>query len=101
MINNIKILFMKDIEDARFMGIDDLFIRKDKIRRSFAMFDMPTKEIYKWYFFYQLCLIKDPLKSEIWEYVCGKDNKQFVEYEYEAFCERRDRLGNLTKEQKM
>ena len=97
MITNIKTLFMQEINDARFMNIDDLFVRKNSIRQTFSMFDNPTKEMYKWYFFYQLCLLKDPLKSEIWEYICGKDNKQSVEYEYKFFCERRDRLGNLTK----
>lgn len=101
MITNIKTVFMQEIVDARFMNIDDLFARKNSIRQTFSMFDNPTKEMYKWYFFYQLCLLKDPLKSEIWEYICGKDNVSIVEEEYDIFCKRRDRLINLTKQENL
>ena len=101
MINDVKRVFMYEISNCRFMNVDDLFVRKESIRKEFAMFEQSTKEIYKWYFFYQLCLVKNPLKSAIWEYICGKNNSKEVEQEYAIFCERRDRLANLTKQENL
>lgn len=61
---------LERIEKARFLTTDELFENKEKIRKEVQDFDLDTLEIYKWYFFYQLGLLKNPLKEKLWEYLC-------------------------------
>ena len=93
MISNVKREFMYEISSSRFMDIDDLYKKKEKIKENFALFDDVTKEMYKWYFFYQLCLIRDnKVKSEMWYYVCGENNEEMLDIRYNAFCDKREKL---------
>ena len=89
--------FMSEIEGMRFIGIDDLFLIKSEIRRRFRELNKEHQEIYKWYFFYQLCLLKNPLKSMMWNYVVGENNIVDLDIAYNSFCTRREKIVNLTK----
>jgi hypothetical protein len=72
-MNNVLDNFMFKIEHITFENIDDLYSRRNKIRNDYADLNFNEKQIYKWYFFYQLCLLKNPLKKIAWEYVNGAD----------------------------
>lgn len=89
--------FMEEIRDMRFIGIDDLFVKKNDVRCKFKELSDEYKELYKWYFFYQLCLLKNPLKSNMWNYVIGENNVIVLDEAYNSFCVRREKLANLTK----
>lgn len=59
------------IKGIEFDSVEGLFDRKDEIRSKFQKMDKNTQRIYKWYFFYQLCLLDYELKSLLWDYLCG------------------------------
>lgn len=97
MENSIIQEFMIEINDMRFANIDVLYKNKDLVREKMQYLNKNAKEVYKWYFFYQLCILKYPLKSAMWEYINGGNNIEKLEEEYIIFCEKRERLANLTK----
>lgn len=84
--------FMTLIEDIRFENIDELFVKKAYIREKFSKLNLDMKELYKWYFFYQLCILKNPLKSVMWDYLNGFDVGSRLNDAYILFCEKRDKL---------
>lgn len=84
--------FMLAIEDIRFDNIDELFVRKAYIKDKYLSMKQDMKELYKWYYFYQLCLLKNPLKSAMWDYLNGFDVGTKLNDEYILFCEKRDKL---------
>lgn len=63
--------FYNAVQTAKFLDVDDLYKRKEEISDIFNTFDLETKKIYKWYFFCELSLIKEPLKSLLWDYIIG------------------------------
>ena len=81
---------MARLEGCRFLGVDDLYERKDEIRVEYRDLELWEKEIYKWYFFYQLSLLRNSrLKAELWEYI--NDNATFdLEWLYEEFNNKRE-----------
>lgn len=81
---------LKEIECIRFENVDELFVKKASIREKYRNLDYNIKEIYKWYFFYQLCLVKNPLKELLWDYLNGKDVSEKVNFAYIDFCNKRD-----------
>lgn len=88
--------FLIAIDDIRFDNIDDLFIRKAYIRDKYLKMDHNMRELYKWYYFYQLCLLKNPLKSAMWDYLNDMDIGNKLNEEYINFCNKRDKMSNLT-----
>lgn len=64
---------MKDIleriKEARFLTTDEIFERRKEIRKAVKSFDTDTLEVYQWYFFRQLCALKNPLKDMLWNYL--------------------------------
>lgn len=84
--------FMMAIDDIRFDNIDELFVKKAYIKEKYNKLSFDMKELYKWYFFYQLCLLKNPLKSAMWDYINGFDVGSKLNDEYILFCEKRDKL---------
>lgn len=85
--------FMEYIKEMRFMNIDELFIKKNMVRDKFGDLNDNYREMYKWYFFYELCLLKNPLKSLMWDYVCGRDVLNELNIEYINFCNKRDKIA--------
>jgi hypothetical protein len=88
--------FLVLIDDIRFENIDDLFIKKAYVREKYLKMSHNLRELYKWYFFYQLCLLKNPLKSAMWDYLNNMDIGNKLNEEYINFCNKRDKLSNLT-----
>ena len=85
-------VFLLEINDMRFTTVDDLFIKKVHIKERIAELDKEYLELYKWYFFYQLCMLKEPLKTLMWDFVCGYDNIVDLTNEYRLFCEKRNKI---------
>lgn len=63
---------LERIKEVRFTTTDEIYSRKDEIREIVQTFDYDTLEVYKWYFFFQLCLLKNPLKELLWNYLVGE-----------------------------
>lgn len=87
--------FLLLIDDIRFDDIDDLFKKKAYVREKYLKMDFDAKELYKWYFFYQLCLLKNPLKSAMWDYLNDMDIGNKLNEEYILFCEKRDKMTRI------
>jgi hypothetical protein len=61
---------IENIKSAEFSTVEELYERKDEIKFRYQKMDSNTQRIYKWYFFYQLCLLDYKLKSLMWDYIC-------------------------------
>lgn len=85
--------FLEEISDIRFVDVDELFVKKTFIRKKYNEKDFSTKEVYKWYFYFQLCLIKNPLKQLLWSYINGENNITDLNIAYINFCNRRDGIS--------
>lgn len=85
-------VFMEYIKDLRFIDVDDLFVKKQHIKDKYENLNLDCKEMYKWYFYYQLCIIKNPLKKVLWAYINGEDVLDKLNEEYIKFCNKRDNL---------
>lgn len=94
--NSVDILMSK-FEKMRFIGLDDLFIKKKQIKNAYEELEFPEKEVYKWYFFYQLCLVrwrnkeKKSIKDVFWDYLNGKAPSELINSIYLEFCNYKDR----------
>ena len=60
---------LEKIELMRFTTIIEFYDNIDVFREKFNELSQKGKEIYKWYFFYELCMIKNPLKEMLWDYL--------------------------------
>lgn len=86
--------FLKLIEEIRFNDPDEFFRKKIIIKEKYQKLDRSTKEIYKWYFYFQLCLLKNPLKELFWTFLNEEVDVLFysnLNNEYRLFCNRRKR----------
>lgn len=63
--------FLKDIVGVDFFDMEDLFKNKELIRKNYQSLTRDYKRVYKWYFYFKLCLIKNPLKDLMWTYISG------------------------------
>lgn len=87
--------FYDSVQGLMFKDVDDLYARKMEIREKYASLDYPTKQIYKWFFYYQLCLLRNPLKRLLWDFINGsKELSTQLELpnEYRKFCEKRNKI---------
>lgn len=81
--------FMEYIDEMQFIDINELFVKKKYVKEKYEMMDIDSREIFKWYFFYQLCHLKNPLKEQMWEYINGSDNLAKLNTTYIEFCNKR------------
>lgn len=81
--------FMDKIKEISFTSFQEIYDMKSKAKKIYASFDSETKEIYKWYYYHQLCLMTNKkmcLKDCLWLYIVGKDNiLKKLEEEYDKF----------------
>lgn len=84
-------------DDMRFLDLHDFFITKVSIKQKYDKLDFNQKEIYKWYFFYQLCLVKfrnkekKAIKDVFWDYLNDNASSELVNSIYLDFCNYKDR----------
>lgn len=81
--------FMNEINEMQFIDINELFVKKKYVKERYSLMDIDSREIYKWYFFYQLCHLKNPLKCQMWEYINGFDNLDELNRSYIEYCDKR------------
>lgn len=97
MKDNTMDILMNKFENMRFLGLDDLFIKKKTIKKAYDELNFSEKEIYKWYFFYQLCLVrwrnkeKIGIKDAFWDYLNGKVSSEFLNSIYLEYCNYKDK----------
>lgn len=92
--------FYDKIQGLMFRDVDDLYSKKMQIREKYQLLDYSTKQIYKWYFYYQLCLLKNPLKRLLWDFINASNDLSIqleLSTEYKKFCERRKRIYPSTE----
>ena len=84
--------FLELIEDIRFTTVDDFYKRKEYIKIRYFELNRSTREVYKWYFYFQFCLLKNPLKELLWNYINEEKNitlEKNLENSYNNFCKKR------------
>lgn len=84
--------FLEYINDMQFTDIDELFVKKAYVREKYQNLDYNYRMVYKWYYYFQLTLLKNPLKSVMWDYLNGYNVTLELNHEYLNFCEKRDKL---------
>ena len=87
--------FLEQIKDIRFTEVDEFYKRKDEIKEKYQELDDETKEIYKWYFYFQFCLLKNPLKEMFWTFLNMNCDIYFMadmSNEYRLFCRKRNKM---------
>lgn len=87
--------FYDSVQGLMFKDVDDLYSRKMEIREKYALLDYPTKQIYKWFFYYQLCILRNPLKRLLWDFINGSkelSTQLELPHEYRKFCEKRNKI---------
>lgn len=81
-----------------FIGVDDLYRNIKQVRIGYLSLEKGVQNVYKWYFFYQLCIAKDVgLKSAMWTFINCSDEASDNNYaqvveKYTLFDERRNNL---------
>lgn len=93
--------FLEQIKDIRFTEVDEFYKRKDEIKEKYQELDNETKEIYKWYFYFQLCLLKNPLKEMLWTFLNMNCDIYFIaemSNEYRLFCRKRNKMYEIDDE---
>ena len=95
-MNNIMDVYMQKIDKMRFVSIDELFIKKKSVKEHFSRLTLDEREIYKWYFFYQLCMLKwrsqdrKYIKDAFWDYLHDNEKDSEINRLYLEFCIYRD-----------
>lgn len=85
------------IDELRFNTIDELFIKKTYVRDKYLELENDIQELYKWYFYYQLCILRNPLKDLMWDYINGFNVLEKLNEEYIEFCNKREKLRHKNK----
>lgn len=83
---------MWKIRKITFVDIDEVFTNRKKFREEVMNLDEDTLEVYKWYFYHQLCLLshkKTILKDLMWEYLVGKNVELELLHQYRIYKGKR------------
>lgn len=88
---------MGKIGEISFISFDEIYEMRAKARKLYQKFDYDTKEIYKWYYYHQLCIMKsckkEPLKDYLWLYISGReDMEEVLTKEYDKFSKKRQNI---------
>ena len=78
--------------EMRFLDLDEFMRRRKTIREKYKELNQDEREVYKWYFFYQLCMLREPLKTLTWEYTIGMNVDNRLKEEYNKFLEKKRKL---------
>lgn len=90
--------FLELISDIRFTEVDDFYNRKEYIKIKYQELNRSAKEVYKWYFYFQFCLLKNPLKELLWTYINGEEDIYLIsnlESAYSSFCNKRKKQKEI------
>ena len=87
--------FMLKIRDIRFEDVEELYKKKEKIRTKYNILCQSEKEMFKWYFYYQLSFVKNPLKKIAWEYINDFNVENEFSVCYEEFLTKKNKIKML------
>lgn len=96
--NSIVKEFMKEISNLRFLNVDEFMARKEFIRDNVEKLNNDYKEMYKWYFYHQLCMLPQKqfeLKDLMWMYAIGEPVEFDLLHQYRLFCKKRSKIDYL------
>ena len=83
---------IKEIREIEFLTVEELYERKDEIKGKYQQLDKNVQRVYKWYFFYQLCVLDDKLKGLLWDYICDIQGCELhLRLEYMNFLAKKER----------
>jgi hypothetical protein len=81
---------LKPLENMYFIDIKELYNNIEYIKSQYNQLSLEYKTIYKWYFFQQLCLIREfkinPIKTIMWEYINECCDRSMVDISYQEWC---------------
>ena len=82
---------IEELKEIEFTTVEELYEKKDEIRKKYKKLDKNIQRIYKWYFFYQLCLLDYKLKSLMWDYICEISGTELhLKIEYVNFKKKKE-----------
>lgn len=83
---------MENIGEISFTSFQEAYDNKDFIKEKYKKLNVEAKEVYKWYYYHQLCLMtnkKMGLKDCLWSYIVGLDNiEEKMNEEYNKFYKK-------------
>lgn len=88
---------MEKIGKITFLTIDEVYNNKERFRDAVLMLDSETKEVYKWYFYHQLCLLSSKqaiLKDLMWEYLNGNNVILDLSHEYRLYTQKKQKYSD-------
>ncbi len=91
---------MEKIGTITFETIDEVYEDRVRYRNAVLLLDQDTLEIYKWYFYHQLCLLTQKqyeLKDLMWEYLVGKNVECDLIHQYKIYMEKKMRMYRKIK----
>jgi len=86
---------MEKIGKITFETIDEVYEDRERYKKEVLMLDQETLEIYKWYFYHQLCLLTSKqyeLKDLMWQYLVGKNVELPLKHEYNIYMGKKKRM---------
>ena len=90
--------FMIKISGMEFYVIEDLYSKKEKVRRDFEQLGKDEKYIYKWFYFYQTCHLNSKIRENMWDYITGVISDDKIEKEYKIYCQKKEEISKKAKE---
>ena len=83
---------MENIGEITFTSFQEAYDKKEFIKKRYSSLNIEAKEVYKWYYYKQLCLMynkKMSLKDCLWSYIVGQDNiEEKLTEEYNKFFKK-------------
>lgn len=93
--NSVVKEFMNEIRDIRFKNVDEFMAKREFIRENTIKLNNDFKEMYKWYFYHQLCLLSQKFfefKDLMWMYTIGEPVEFELTHQYRLFCDKRNKI---------
>jgi len=94
--NSIVKEFFDEISGITFKSVDEFMGKKEFIREKTTLLNNDFKEMYKWYFYHQLCWLPQKqfeLKDLMWLYTIGENVEIDLAHQYRLFCNRRSKIN--------
>lgn len=94
---------MELIQPITFVRIEEVYQNRKQFREIYQRLPEDAQEIYKWYFYHQLCLLTQKqyeLKDLMWEYLSNHLNKKYAKllelelnHQYRIFEDKKKKMN--------
>lgn len=88
---------LKAIEDIKFTDFREIYRDRFIIKKLYSIKSIDTKKVYKWYYYYQLCLLKPHYKDSMWLWLNDQLSDEELDLRYNEFEKIKDHQKNLYK----